>query len=303
MIKVTDVAFVRFRVPDLEKMGTFLYDFGFVEAARESEVIYSRGTDADPYLHVAARGEPGFAGVAFDVASAEDLKAVSEFEGASPIEDLDGPGGGKRVRLKDPDGFVVELVHGREVLSRLPVRRGGPINTGSAPIRFGTFQRLEAGPAQVKRLGHCVLNVGDYKTSRAWYGSRFGFRSSDDIYMGEKDNVILSFLRCDRGETYVDHHSLLCIGTGTPGFDHAAFEVEDYDALMLGHDRLVSGGYEHQGGIGRHILGSQVFDYWKDPWGHVIEHFTDGDLLNADTETGLFGPDVALGTQWGQFNP
>ena len=110
-------------------------------------------------------------------------------------------------------------------------------------------------------------------------------------------------MRCDRGETYVDHHSFLCIGLGEAAFDHAAFEVEDGDAVMLGHDHLEQAGYEHHAGVGRHILGSQIFDYWKDPWGHVLEHFTDGDLLNADAETGRCEPPIALGTQWGKFGP
>jgi len=35
--------------------------------------------------------------------------------------------------------------------------------------------------------------------------------------------------------------------------------------------------------VGRHILGSQIFDYWADPAGFKIEHYTDGDLFNEDT--------------------
>ena len=70
---------------------------------------------------------------------------------------------------------------------------------------------------------------------------------------------------------------------------------------MLGHDHLKAGGYEHHSGIGRHIAGSQIFDYWKDPWGHTLEHFTDGDLLNDQHRTELHDPATALGTQWGSF--
>jgi hypothetical protein len=70
---------------------------------------------------------------------------------------------------------------------------------------------------------------------------------------------------------------------------------------MAGHDHLTSAGYDHHAGIGRHVLGSQIFDYWRDPWGHVLEHFTDGDLLNADYETGRHDPGTALGTAWGSF--
>ena len=52
-------------------------------------------------------------------------------------------------------------------------------------------------------------------------------------------------------------------------------------------------------GVGRHFLGAQVYDYWNDPWGNVLEHFTDGDLLNAQHETGVHDPGTALGSQWG----
>jgi catechol 2,3-dioxygenase-like lactoylglutathione lyase family enzyme len=205
------------------------------------------------------------------------------------------------VRFTDPDGFAVEVVHGRELLPPLPVRGAEPLNRGSEQLRRGRLQRVAAGPSSVKRLGHMVLRVSDFRKSEAWYKSRFGFVTSDEVYLGDPKNVVTAFLRCDLGEEYSDHHTLLCVGLGEPGFDHAAFEVEDFDEVMVGHDHLAKAGYEHHAGIGRHVLGSQVFDYWKDPWGHVVEHFTDGDLLNRNHETGRFDPATALGTQWGTF--
>jgi len=303
MIKVQDVAFVRFGAPDLDAMESFLLDFGLVVTSRAEDVLYARGTDPSPYLHLTERGEPGFRGVAFQAASAEDLAAAAKLEGASGIEKIDAPGGGQRVRFTDPDGFVVEVVHGREELKPLPVRSASPLNRGSDRVRRGALQRVAAGPSCVKRLGHVVLRVSDFRASEAWYKSRFGFVSSDEVYLGEPDNVITSFLRCDRGKQYSDHHTLLCVGVGEVGFDHAAFEVEDIDDVMLGHDHLAQAGYSHHAGIGRHVLGSQVFDYWKDPWGHTVEHFTDGDLLNSDHETARHDPATALGTQWGSFGP
>lgn len=35
-------------------------------------------------------------------------------------------------------------------------------------------------------------------------------------------------------------------------------------------------------GVRRHLLGSQIFDYWYDPSGFTIEHYTDGDVVNED---------------------
>jgi len=269
--------------------------------SRHEDVLYSRGTDPSPYVHITELGEAGFRGAAFEAASVEDLVLASKIDGASAVEKIDAPGGGQRVRFTDPDGFPIEVVHGREELEPLPVRRASPLNRGSARVRKGKLQRLHKGPSQVKRIGHVVLRVGSFRNSRDWYQSRFGFVTSDEVYAGDKNNLLTAFMRCDRGEEYTDHHTLLCVGIGSPAFDHAAFEVEDIDALMVGHDHLAAANYDHHAGVGRHVLGSQVFDYWKDPWGHVLEHFTDGDLLNSSHETGLFDPGTALGTQWGKF--
>jgi catechol 2,3-dioxygenase-like lactoylglutathione lyase family enzyme len=301
MIKVEDLAYVRFAAPDLDQMERFLTDFGLVVNAREGESLYARGTDPAPYLHVTERGEPAFRGLAFQAASAADLSAAAQLEGASPVEKIDAPGGGQRVRFTDPDGFAVEVVHGRESLATLSVRSAAPLNRGSDRVRLGDLQRVEKGPASVKRLGHTVLRVSDFRRSQEWYRSRFGFLASDEVFLGEPENIVTAFLRCDRGSQYTDHHTLLCVGLGEVGFDHAAFEVEDIDAVMLGHDHLKQTGYSHHAGIGRHVLGSQVFDYWRDPWGHVVEHFTDGDLLNDQHSTQRHDPATALGTQWGRF--
>jgi hypothetical protein len=55
-------------------------------------------------------------------------------------------------------------------------------------------------------------------------------------------------------------------------------------------------------GIGRHQLGSHIFDYWQDPWGRVHEHWTDTDTLNADSAPGLCGTDD-LNRPWGDPIP
>jgi hypothetical protein len=43
---------------------------------------------------------------------------------------------------------------------------------------------------------------------------------------------------------------------------HSSFEVNDFDTQLLGHDWLREKGWTNSWGVGRHLLGSQVFDYW-----------------------------------------
>ena len=45
MIKVHDIAYVRFGAPDLDAMERFLHDFGLVVTARENDRIFARGSD------------------------------------------------------------------------------------------------------------------------------------------------------------------------------------------------------------------------------------------------------------------
>ncbi|MGA8249710.1 MAG: 2,3-dihydroxybiphenyl 1,2-dioxygenase, partial [Mycobacterium sp.] len=48
-----------------------------------------------------------------------------------------------------------------------------------------------------------------------------------------------------------------------------------------------------------HIQGSQIFDYWRDPDGFLVEHFSDGDMFDNTPEPG-WAPFTASGlAQWG----
>ncbi|MEO0439212.1 MAG: VOC family protein, partial [Pseudomonadota bacterium] len=157
--------------------------------------------------------------------------------------------------------------------------------------------------SHVKRLGHCVMNVSDFRVSERWYKERFGFITSDEIEAAP-GAAIGAFMRCDRGEEPTDHHTLfLAQLPEKPGFMHAAFEVAGIDDLMLGHAHLTEHKRDSAWGVGRHKLGSQIFDYWNDPWGHELEHWTDGDLFTASDGSNVATVDDLLSVQWGMKNP
>ena len=65
---------------------------------------------------------------------------------------------------------------------------------------------------------------------------------------------------------------------------HIAFEVGNLDDLMSGHEHLKRNRYKNVWGVGRHLLGGQIFDYWKSPSGLIHEHWTDTDLINQQHE-------------------
>lgn len=305
MIKVRDIAFGRLRSPDLDLAEEFLADFGMIRAERTADRLYMRGTDPEPFIHVTHLGEPGFVGLAFDARSEEDLRTIAGAEGASGIENLDEPGGGKRVRLTDPHGYQVEVVWGRERVAPVEVARF-PVNTGSdRNVRAGALTRIDAGPSHVKRLGHAVVMTTDLRGGTDWYRDRLGLVPSDEVYVeGDEEKVVATFNRVDAGAEYVDHHTFLCVAGDKIGLNHLAFEVQDIDDVFMGHAHLRGRGrYEHMWGTGRHVLGSQVFDYWLDPWGRVHEHWTDSDRLNDRNAPNLVPAEVGFQSQWGEAVP
>ena len=304
MIKVEDIAFGRLQSPDLDEAEEFLTNFGMVRSERTDDTLYMRGTDPAPYIHVTHKGDDKFIGLAFRAASEEDLEKVTKVDGASGIEDLDGPGGGKRVRLTEPNGFQIEIVWGMADLEEIPVPRFG-INTAAArDSRLGELTRIQRGPSHVKRLGHAVIMTPDVDGGTKWFRETLGLVPSDEVYAGEKDNIIATFNRVDGGEKFVDHHTFLCIKGEVPGLNHMAFEVHDIDDVFMGNAHLKKlGKYDHVWGLGRHVLGSQVYDYWQDPWGRVHEHWTDSDRLNNKNPPTLISAEEGLDSQWGEPVP
>ena len=119
MIRVTDVAYTRFKAPDLDLMETFLVDFGLTRQHRDKDRLYMRGAGPDHHFHVTHRSEkPGFIGMAFNAASMDDLEVLSRSDGASRVEKMDEPGGGYHVCMTDPNGFRLETVFGQTTVDR-----------------------------------------------------------------------------------------------------------------------------------------------------------------------------------------
>jgi catechol 2,3-dioxygenase-like lactoylglutathione lyase family enzyme len=305
LIKATDMAYARLRAPDLDRMEEFLTRFGLIRSDRTNSALYMRGNDPVHHIHITEKGDPKFLGFGYFAASEDDLARVARAPGAAGIESIDEPGGGKRVRLTEPNGYTIEVVHGIAGVAPLRPQPRQKLNTGEAPLaRPGELMRLPKGPAHVKRIGHGVMMTPKFRETVAWFRDTLGFVCSDDVYAEHKDNLIGSFNRLDRGDTYVDHHVFFCLLHEKTGLNHVSFEVEDIDDVAMGHDYMKSfGQYEHMWGLGRHVLGSQVYDYWADPWGRVHEHWADSDRLNLANGSNLLPVEQALVSQWGEAPP
>ncbi|GME29198.1 Glyoxalase/Bleomycin resistance protein/Dihydroxybiphenyl dioxygenase [Neofusicoccum parvum] len=307
-ISVLRIAHVYYQHKDINDVCKFLADFGFVEERRAGERIYFRGYGTEPFVYCAEKAdEDMFGGAAFAVASFEDLELAQQLiPSASEIYELDdAPGGGQCVTFHDPvDGFPFHLVYGQ---SPADPRASFPQLDFNFPNdkkrAVNHFQRFAKGPAPVHKMGHFGVCVTDFAKAYEFYTTKFNFKASDLLH-DEAGRQTTAFMHIDLGEELVDHHSFFLFEGPEHHVHHSSFEVHDFDIQVLGHDWLRERGYRNCWGVGRHILGSQIFDYWFDPSGFILEHYVDGDLVNCEAETKLsqasphglhiWGPDLPV---------
>ncbi|MGW2702837.1 VOC family protein [Streptomyces sp. NPDC001340] len=301
VVKAADLAWLEFEKPDLDRAEVFARDFGFAVAARTERELWLRGTFAGSPCMVIRRGSASrFIGPAFRAAERGDLDRLARATG-SEVRDIDVPGSGQSVTLLDPSGFPVRVVHCAEQLPALPEQQPLILNFGTDHRRTNATQRPPREPSRIQRLGHVVLETRSFIRTLDWYLDTLGMIVSDFLFLdGQRQRgPTMAFIRCDQGGLAVDHHTLaLHLGPGT-GYVHSAYQVTDLDSIAAGGEYLAERGYKRSWGIGRHIQGSQLFDYWRDPDHFMLEHFADGDLFSCDLEPG-WAPMSASGlAQWG----
>jgi hypothetical protein len=301
IIKVHDIAWLEFEKPDLSRTQMFAQAFGFATSLSTSEELHLRGTEPGAPCVIIRRGpRPRFAGVAFTAQDGRDVLRLADTTGRTtrPLPDILG---GVAVDLVDPSGIPVRIVSGLTPLDALPNQSPLAFNIGSELKRVNTTQRPERAPTKVQRLGHVVLQTTRYREALNWYLDHLGLIVSDfQYYPRQRDRgPIMSFIRCDRGITPTDHHTLALALGPTNRYLHSAYQVCDVDALAAGGEYLNERGYRRSWGIGRHIQGSQIFDYWRDPDDFMVEHFTDGDMFDSTLEPGWSEFSASGLAQWG----
>ncbi|WP_244210566.1 VOC family protein [Amycolatopsis kentuckyensis] len=301
VIKVHDLAWLEFEKPDLERAEVFARAFGFTTVLSTGRELHLRGTDAGaPCVIIRKGARSKFLGPAFLAAAPGDVLRLAEATGRQ-VSRLPDTLGGVVVDLPDPSGLRVRVVSDPDELPALPPQEPHLLNFGHEVRRVNATQRPPRAPALAQRLGHVVLQTTRYREVLDWYLEHLGMIVSDFLYYpGQRERgPVMSFIRCDRGATPADHHTLAMVLGPADRYVHSAYQVADLDALAAGGEYLRAHGYHHSWGIGRHIEGSQLFDYWRDPDGFLVEHFSDGDLFDNTLEPG-WAPMTASGlAQWG----
>ncbi len=194
---------------------------------------------------------------------------------ASRLEALGVPfrRGAEQLTCTDPSGHwgvVVEVAPAGALAPRPARSTNGPGQRQRAGERADVV--AEARPRPPRRLGHVVLGSPDPLGSAKFFLEGIGFRLSDQVA------GLLSFMRCSS-----DHHNLLVQPAPVPYLNHYAFEYDDIDAVGAAARRYLDAHDDrHVGGLGRHVVGSNVFWYLNDPCGTMVEFFSDMDDIPDD---------------------
>jgi len=303
--RATELGFLRWEKRKLGPTEQFWRDFGFHVVSATPSRLVARGAGTSPCIAIAEKGKKDrFVGPAFFMSEDTSLEQLVEQEGAQWLPESLIPGGGQGVDILDPAGRSVWLLKGQKRLEPLTLREPITSNTndGQQIRRVNRMVRTPIEPAQVLRLGHFVMQTTDFDAMAQWYMRLLGLIPTDVQFIGD-GTPALTFFRLDLGSQPADHHTLVIVGAIEEKYEHSAYEVLDLDALGQGQQVLRAQGHRHMWGIGRHLLGSQLFDYWHDPEGFEYEHYSDGDLFTSDFETQYSALDFGGIWAWGPDAP
>lgn len=219
--------------------------WGLIPLKSDKERAFFRGTDSGHHvLELLRAGDTGLDKISLAVASREEVVSAAQTVAAAGYEMVSAPadlhcfGGGFGFSTRDPDGNVVEI---------------------SSDVREHTT--IDDQPTFLQRISHVLLNTPDVKRMKAFYIDTLGFTVSDRY-----ENDVMVFMRCNEA-----HHCLLLGESGGTGIQHIAFDVRNFDALMSGVGRLRKFGLDPLWGVGRHGPGGNIFAYFADPNGYVVE--------------------------------
>ena len=251
-----------FTVPDLAEAERFYTCFG-LDVRRDGERLLLR-TFGHPHVwaHVLEGGErKRLQYVAYGI-HAEDVETFAERIAAQgragePHPLAQEPG----LWLRDPDGLALQLVVAPKVSPSAPSVPRPPVAV--APGQGQASPRSRLGTVRPRYLSHILQFTPDVLGMLAFCSSMLGLRLSD------RSGDVIAFLHTPHGS---DHHLVAFAKSDGPGLHHSSWDVPGLDEVGQGMDQMRSAGYGDGWGVGRHVLGSNYFNYVQDPWGSFCEY-------------------------------
>lgn len=256
-------------VPDLARAESFYTKaWGLSVATRHDKAAYLRASGRDHHvlaLHAHPKAE--ILSVGFRVCNRGALDKITAAASSTPgcvvmpAVTNSGPDDGMVLKLVTPDGYILHFHCGDKLHQPEDTQRSFPT-----------------------RLSHVNLNCIDVESTSSFFRQVLGFTLTDR-------SKTMAFLSCN-----ADHHAVVLADSGLNGLNHVAFMMPEWDSVMRGSGRMIDNGFPIAWGIGRHGPGDNVFSYFVDPFGFVIEYTAE--VLQLDAAYKPHGPEYWVWPPW-----
>ena len=276
---IRSLQYFAFAVPDPEVGKRYYTDFGLEgESIGNWVAMRCAGHEQDQVLLIDGAERKRLHHISLGT-RADEIDGLKRNLEARGVKLQDPPYVGARDGLwfHDPDDLLVNVCVAEEAPAReepeLKFNTRG--HTDRHNVRGCPEEPYVARP---RRLGHILLFTRDVPAKVDFYSNGLGMKLSDTM-----GGDVVAFLRNGNGG---DHHVIALARSETPGFHHASFEFGTVDDIGVAVANMFEKGHLHCWGFGRHVVGSNYFHYFRDPWGSLVEHFADIDVIdeNADWE-------------------
>ena len=268
---------VGFDVPDLEEARRFYETFG---------LDVQDGTDpaGSKRLEVRAHGDPRawlFIGQSKTARKKLGWLSFGAYEEDMPAIHARLDKLAKRVAApstREPHAMFYEGPHGVVLEVRATPKR--TVDQPDSPVHRprdnarGAPLRSKSWAVKPTRLSHALVFSPDIAETVAFYTEALGLRVSDD-------SPGIVFLHTPHGG---DHHLVAFARSTSSGLHHVSWSVPSFDDVGLGAMQMSEKGYVRGWGVGRHVLGSNYFQYVRDPWGSYSEYSFDIDHIPSDLD-------------------
>jgi|LSQX01.3.fsa_nt_gb catechol 2,3-dioxygenase-like lactoylglutathione lyase family enzyme len=286
---------VAVEIPDLEIEQQFLDEFGLRVSSSEGVLKVRASAHDHVWVRIAEGKQKKLAYVSVGCYQ-------SDFDGL--VEQILDNGGQKAAKhpIGDDDGFWFTDPHGMLLQLRVAGKTMPDAKQAIPDMNVpegvqGATNRRDMAKVYPTRLAHILLFTPSVNQSVEFYEKGLGVKTADRT----GDGVAFTYARFG-----CDHHLLAFVTSNAVGIHHLSWDVEGIDDLGLGAERMRSAGYVRQWGMGRHVLGSNYFNYICDNFGlwweyscH-IDYIPEGALWDGgdhDPENAfyLWGPEVPKG--------
>ncbi|WP_096203153.1 VOC family protein [Bacillus sp. FJAT-45350] len=248
MLGITHLRHISLFTPNLKEQSEFYSEiWGLDKVYEDEENVYFRGAGPEHHiLHLNAGEEKGLHHIAFGLVdkhavdeAAKKLKSMG-IQLVSEPGYLEEEGGGYGFRFVDPENRCIEL---------------------SCWVEIHTTEWTKKKSSNPSLLNHVVLNTESIDNAVDFYTEVLGFKVTD---WSEHQ---MCFLRCNK-----NHHSIAFNHEGHASVNHIAYEVDGVNEVMRGITNIKKNGYQELWGPGRHGPGDNIFCYFQDPGGFVMEY-------------------------------